>query len=140
MRKALAIGLLCSGLAACAVPSPFAVPTIPNPPGSLAADRQACNQQYPPQVGDYAAHAQCVNAAVERDAVPYSRHADVIRLQEQLRIKYSVLIDRGALSPQDGARRMAEADAIADAAMRDRDFGRMAAAGHRVDRLQAMLQ
>ena len=113
---------------------------FPTRPAALAADRKACNQQFPPQVGNYAAHAQCVNAAVERDAVPYSRHADVIRLQEQLRIKYSALIDRGALSPQEGARRMADADATAAAAMHDRDLGRMASAGHRVDRLQAMLQ
>ena len=140
MRRALAIGLLCSGLAACAIPSPWTIPKFPDWPVDLAADRKACDQNYPPQVGNYLAHAQCVNAAVERDAIPFSRHPDIVRLQEQLRLKYSAMIDRGALTPQAGQRKMAEADAIVNQAMRDRDYGRVATANHRVNRLQALLQ
>jgi hypothetical protein len=140
MRRALAVGLLCSGLAACSVPSPWTIPVLPGGPGDLAADRAACNKSFPPQQGNYLPHAQCVNAAVERDAIPYSRHPDIVRLQEQLRVKYSTLIDRGAITPQQGQHKMAEADEMVNAALRDRDTGRMAAAGHRVDRLQAMLQ
>jgi hypothetical protein len=140
MRRLLAIGLLCSGLAACAIPSPFAIPVIPSAPGDLTADRKACNQSYPPQPGNYLPHAQCVNAAVEHDAIPYSRHPDLVRLQEQLRVKYSGLIDRGAISPQIGERKMAEADDLVNTAIRDRDYGRMATADRRRDRLQEMLQ
>lgn len=140
MRQALAIGLLCSGLAACSIPSPFAVPAIPDLPGNLAADRRACDHSYPAHPGGYVAHAQCVNAAVERDAIPYSRYPDLVRLQEQLRLKYSMQIDRGAISPREGGRRMAEADQLVNAATRERDRGRHTVADHRVDRLQAMLQ
>jgi hypothetical protein len=140
MRALLAISLLCGGLTACAIPSPFAIPVIPGAPGDLAADRKACDQSYPAAPGNYLPHAQCVNAAVERDAIPYSRHPDLVRLQEQLRLKYSGMIDRGALSPQAGARKMAEADEIVNAAIRDSDYGRVAAAGHRRDRLEEMLQ
>jgi hypothetical protein len=142
MRRAIAVAVLCGGLAACSVPSPFQawVPVLGTVPGNLVADRQACNSSYPAQVGDYLAHAQCVNAAVERDAIPYARYPDLVRLQEQLRVKYSALIDRGALPPGEGERRMAEADEIVSAAMRDRDTGRSAIADHRVDRLEAMLQ
>ncbi len=140
MLRALAISLLCGGLAACAVPSPFPVPNLGTPPGDLAADRKACNDMYPPHVGNYLPHAQCVNAAVERDAIPTARYADLVRLQEQLRVKYSSLIDRGALSPREGEHKMVEADELVNAAMHDRDSGRMAAADHRVDRLQGMLQ
>lgn len=140
MRQVLAIGLLCSGLAACAVPSPFAVPDLYTPPGDLSADRRACNQSYPMGPGNYAAHAQCVNAAVERDAVPFARYPDLVRLQEELRLKYSAQIDRGVISPRDGERRMAEADNLVNAATRERDRGRPAAADHRIDRLQAMAQ
>ena len=136
MRWTLAVGLLCGGLAACAGPPG---PTLA-PPGDLAADRKACNEAYPPRVGNYLPHAQCVNAAVERDAIPFSRHPEIVRLQEQLRVKYSTLIDRGAITPQQGQRKMAEADEIVNAALRDRDMGRMASADHRVDRLHAMLQ
>jgi hypothetical protein len=140
MRRALAIGLLCGGLGACAIPSPFPVPVIPGNPGDLAADRRACNASYPPQVGNYLAHAQCVNAAVDRDAIPFSRHPDIVQLQEQLRLKYSAMIDRGVITPQAGEHKMAEADAIVNQAIRDRDYGRVATANHRVDRLHAMLQ
>jgi len=140
MRRGLAVGLLCSGLAACSVPSPFAVPSLPNPPGDLSADRQACNQQYPPRLGNYLPHAQCVNAAVERDAIPLARYPDIVRLQEQLRLKYSAQIDQQVISPRDGERKMAAADELVNAAIRDRDTGRQGVADHRVARLQAMLQ
>jgi hypothetical protein len=140
MRRAVAIGLLCGGLAACAIPSPFAVPGLGTAPGDLAADRRACNQNYPAQQGNFLAHAQCVNAVVERDAIPYARYPDLVRLQEQLRVKYSAQIDSGAISPREGERKMAEADTLVDAAMRERDRGRSTVADHRVDRLQALLE
>ena len=140
MRHILAMAILCAGLAGCAVPSPFAVPNLGAPPGDLAADRQACNKQFPERIGNYLPHAECVNAAVERDAIPTARHRDLVRLQEQLRAKYSADIDRGVLSPRAGQRKMAEADDLVTAAMRDRDTGRHEVAERRVDRLQAMLQ
>ncbi|HTZ38434.1 MAG TPA: hypothetical protein VMB84_20585 [Stellaceae bacterium] len=142
MRQTWAIGVLCAGLAACSVPSPFdyKVPSIPAGPGNLVADRKACNEMYPPRLGSYAAHAGCVNAAIERDAIPFARYPDLVRLQERLRLKYSADIDRRALSPREGERRMADADALVEAAMRDRDTGRNGVAQHRVDRLEALLE
>lgn len=140
MRRLLTIGLVCGALTACAVPSPFPVPTLPNPPGDLAADRATCTKEYPQHVGNYLAHAQCVNAAVERDAIPLARYPDIVRLQERLRVKYSGLIDQRVLSAREGERKMAEADDLVNAAIRDRDRGRQAVADRRVDRLQAMLE
>jgi hypothetical protein len=142
MRRLLTIGLVCIGLAGCTLPNPFQamVPTLPNAPGNLAADRAACAKQYPPQIGNYVALAQCVNAAVERDAIPFARYPDLVRLQEQLRLKYATAIDAGALSPQAGAHKMAEADALVEATMQDRDRGRNTVADHRAAALQAMLQ
>ena len=140
MRQLLTAGLLCGTLTACAVPSPFAAPILGAPPGNLSADRAACNKEYPSGVGNYVPHARCVNDAVERDAIPFARYPDLVRLQEQLRIKYSAQIDRGVLSPHAGERKMAEADELVNAAMRDRDAGRHEVADHRVDRLQTMLQ
>jgi hypothetical protein len=140
MRKSLAVMLLCGGLAGCAVPSPFPAPNLGAPPGDLAADRKACNQAYPARLGNYLAHAECVNQAVERDAIPFARHPDIVRLQEQLRVKYSAAIDRGQLSPREGERKMAQADELVNAAIRDRDTGRREASDHRVDRLRAMLE
>jgi hypothetical protein len=136
MRWTLAVGLLCGGLAACAGPPG---PTLA-PPGDLAADRKACNEAYPPRVGNYLPHAQCVNAAVERDAIPFAHYPDLVHLQEQLRVKYSAQIDERAISPREGERKMTEADELVNAAIRDRDTGRREVADHRVDRLQAMLQ
>ena len=135
-------GLVCATLAGCELPNPFQsmVPTVPNPPGNLAFDRAACTKQYPPQIGNYVPHAQCVNAAVERDAIPFARYPELVRLQEQLRLKYSTAIDAGALSPQAGARKMTEADALVEATMRDRDRGRNTVADHRMTALQMMLE
>ena len=140
MRRLFTLGLVCSGLAACTVPSPFAVPSLGSAPGNLAADREACNRQFPPRIGNYLPHAQCVNAAVENDAIPFARYPDLVRLQEQLRIKYSAQIDQHLISPHDGECKMSQADELVNAAIRDRDTGRREVADHRVDRLQAMLQ
>jgi len=142
MRRSWAIGILCTALAGCSVPSPFQgmVPTLPNAPGNLAAARAACNRQYPPRTGNYLPHAECVNAAIESDAIPFAHYPDLVRLQEKLRVKYSAAIDRGALSPQAGERKMREADELIEATMRDRDRGRREVAEHRTVALEAMLQ
>jgi hypothetical protein len=137
MRRSLAVMLVCGGLAACAVPG---APPIFTQPGDLAADRAACNQAYAARIGNYLPHAQCVNAAVERDAIPSARYPDLVRLQEQLRLKYSALIDQRVLSPREGERKMTAADAVASAALHDRDSGRSTGAEQHVGRLEAMLQ
>jgi hypothetical protein len=144
MRQAMAavaIGLLGSGLAGCTLPNPFQalVPVPGAPPGDLTADRKKCDQDFPRQVGNYTGHAQCVNEAIEHDVIPLSRHADIIRLQEQLRSKYSMQIDRGAISPQDGERKMRQADELVTAAIRDRDTGRSEVAERRIERLHVLL-
>jgi hypothetical protein len=143
MRRSLAVMLLiCLVVAGCELPNPFQgmVPGIPNPPGNLAVDREACNKQFPPHIGNYVPHAQCVNAAIERDSIPFARYPDLVRLQEQLRIKYSTAIDNGTLSPAAAEHKMKVADEIVSAAMHDRDIGRQSVADHRVYGLQAMLQ
>ena len=142
MRRSWTIGIMCAALAGCSVPSPFQgmVPGIPSPPGDLAADRAVCNKEYPPRIGNYLPHTECVNAAIERDAIPLARYPDLIRLQEQLRVKYSAAIDRGALSPQVGERKMREADELVDETIRDRDRGRDQVAKHRLAALESLLQ
>jgi len=142
MRRSLAVMLICVGLAGCELPNPFQgmVPGIPNPPGNLAADRAACNKQFPERIGNYLPHAQCVNAAIERDSIPFERYPDLVRLQERLRVKYSTMIDAGTLSPAAAEHKMKIADEIVSAATRDRDIGRQSVADHRVYGLQAMLE
>jgi hypothetical protein len=142
MRRSLVVMLMCLGLAGCEVPSPFQsmVPGLPTPPGNLAADREACNKQFPPHIGTYLPHAQCVNAAIEHDSIPFARYPDLVRLQEQLRVKYSTMIDSGTLSPAAAEHKMRVADEIVEAAVHDRDVGRQTVADHRVSGLQAMLQ
>jgi len=135
MRQKLAIGVICAALASCALPiAPRA------PPGDLRADRQACNNAYPPHVGNYLPHADCVNAAIERDAIPFAHYPDLIRLQEQIRRKYSAEIDRGVLTAAAGSRKMEAADAMVKAAEYDRDTDHAMAAEHRLDSLEALLR
>ena len=114
MRQKIAAGVLvlCCGLAACR-PGPALLPwDNPPPPGDLRADREACNRDYPARIGNFVPHAQCVNAAIERDAMPSARDPHLVYLQEQLRLKYSAQIDSGAITPRDGAQRMNQVDAL----------------------------
>jgi hypothetical protein len=157
MRRALIIGLVFGGLAGCVSPVPpppppprFAVPpprSAPPPqPGAAApvndlrSARLACNTTYPPKIGNYLPHAQCVNQAVEQYALPAARYPDLVELQEQLRAKFSSQIDNGTLTPQAGEQQMLEADNLVTAAEHDRDSGQAANADQRIVRLQAMLR
>ena len=114
--------------------------TAPGTMGDLKTARTACNDQYPARIGNYLPHAQCVNAAIETYALPSARHADLIRLQAQVRASLSEKVDRRRLTVQAGERRMAEADRLVAAAQRDRDAGNEKAASRRVAALEQMLK
>ena len=150
MRHKLVGGLLCTGLAACAIAPPAPISTTASvslakpmqaaSSGDLAAERQACNTAYPPKIGNYLPHAECVNAAVERWALPYSPYPDLVRLQEELRINYSTQIDNGSITPQTGETKMAKADELIAGAITERDAGRSEVADNQVARLETILQ
>jgi hypothetical protein len=125
------IGALCAFLAGCAF-GPFG--------GDLQSAREACNRAYPPGIGNYLPHADCVNAAVERYALPTARHPDLIRLQEEVRSALSDKVDRRRIGVRDGERRMAEADRLVTAAERDRDAGNEKAASRRIAAIEEMLR
>ena len=150
MRKALAVGVLCGALGACAMPmagpplgywpygpTPQAAPVAHR--DSLQTARQACNKAYPARVGNYVAHADCVNEAVERYAVKNSRHPDLVRLQEQVRSQLSARIDQGTISVRDGEQQMQEADRAITAAQRERDAAHQDAADQHIAKVQTML-
>ena len=109
------------------------------PPGALQNARVACNAQYPARVGNYLAHTMCVNAAIDRYALPTAPHPDLVRLQENIRIALSAKVDRRALTPQAGEGRMKEADALIGQVEQDRQIGNETAANRRLLRLNAML-
>jgi hypothetical protein len=149
MRRALAIGLLCGTLGACA-PPPMGGPLPrasyqPPPPAAAAphddlkAARQACNTAYPPQIGNYLAHANCVNEAVERYAVKNSRYPDLVRLQEQVRSQLSARIDQKTISAHDGEQQMTDADKAITEAEHERDAAQTQAADQRIARVEGML-
>src|SRR5260370_39866642 len=129
--KAAAIPVLCVSLAGCAL-GPLG--------GDLQSAREACNRAYPRHIGNYLPHADCVNAAVERYALPTSPYPDLIRLQEEVRSALSDKVDRRRIGVRDGERRMAEADRLITAAERDRDAGNNAAAARRVTTVEEMLR
>ena len=108
--------------------------------GDLQSAREACNRTYPPRIGNYLAHADCVNAAVERYALPTARYPDLIRLQEEVRSALSDKVDRRRIGVRDGEHRMAEADRLITAAERDRDAGNNAAAARRLATVEGMLR
>ena len=150
MRHKLVVGLLCTGLVACAITPPALIPppapvSLAKPmqaasSGDLAAERQACNTAYPAKIGNYLPHAECVNAAVERYALPYTPYPDLVRLQEELRINYSAQIDNGSITPPTGETKMAKADELISGAITERDAGRAGVADNQVTRLQTALQ
>ena len=108
--------------------------------GDLQSARQACNQAYPPRIGNYLPHAHCVNAAIEAYALAAERHPDLIRLQEEVRTTLSEKVDRRRISVRDGERQMAEADKLVAEAGRARDAGHPAAASRRIATVEAMLR
>ena len=108
--------------------------------GDLQSAREACNRAYPPRIGNYLPHADCVNAAVERYALPTARHPDLIRLQEEVRSALSDKVDRRRIGVRDGEHRMAEADRLITAAERDRDAGNEKAASRRIAAIEEMLR
>ena len=108
--------------------------------GDLQSAREACNRAYPPRIGNYLPHADCVNAAVERYALPTARYPDLIRLQEEVRSALSDKVDRRRIGVRDGERRMAEADRLITAAERDREAGNNAAAARRLTTVEGMLR
>jgi hypothetical protein len=143
VRRELAIGLLCGGLAACALP--LEGPPIGYPPpvaraGNLHGARLACNNAYPARIGNYVPHANCVNAAVERFAPATARYPDLIHLQEQARVQISSRIDSRAISVHAGEAQMAEADRAITTAEHERNAARPLAANAQIARVQAILQ
>ena len=129
--RILPIALLCPLLAGCAL-GPFG--------GDLQSAREACNRAYPPRIGNYRPHADCVNAAVERYAMPTSPYPDLLRLQEEVRSALSDRVDRRRIGVRDGERRMAEADRLVAMAERERDAGNNDAAARRVAAIEEMLK
>jgi len=129
--KVAAMSMLCALVVGC-VPAPL--------PDDLRSAREVCNREYPRRVGNYLPHAQCVNATVERYALPTASHPDLIRLQEGVRAALSDKVDRRQISVSAGERRMAEADRLVAAAERERDAGNDAAATRRVAAIEEMLR
>jgi hypothetical protein len=129
--KVPALSILCALAVSCA-PAPL--------PGDLRSARETCDREYPRRVGNYLPHAQCVNAAVERYALPTVSYPDLIRLQERVRAALSDKIDRRQISVSAGERRMAEADRLVAVAERERDAGNDAAAVRRVAAIEEMLR
>jgi hypothetical protein len=142
MRRILLIGLMVGGLTACNIPSFMPEPDLgtPIPPGDFGAAVRACDTVSPPLVGNYLPRAQCVNTAEDNYRLPYSRYPDLIRLHQQLRTKFAIQIDSGAIAPRAGEKQLAEIDDLIGAAEHDRDTGHATVAEHRVEALQALLQ
>ncbi|SRR6266481_247760 len=129
--KLAAIGILCALVVGCVL-APL--------PGDLRSAREACDREYPRRVGNYLPHAQCVNAAVERYALPTAIHPDLIRLQEGVRATLSAKVDRRQISVSAAERHMAEADRLIAAAERERSAGNDSAAARRVASIEEMLR
>lgn len=149
MRKELAIGLLFGALSACAPPPLYMPPPraslAPRPVAPTASRddlqtaRAACNKNFPPGIGNYLPHANCVNDAVDRYALAHSRYPDLVRLQEQVRSQISARIDQKTISAKDGEQQMAEADRAISAAQHERDASHGDAADQHIARVEAML-
>jgi hypothetical protein len=127
-------------IVAAAAASCAPVGVAPPPPGSLQTARAACNEQYPARVGNFVAHTMCVNAAIDRYALPTAPHPDLVRLQEEIRISLSTKVDQRQLSPQAGEKKMKAADTLITQIEHDRQTGDHAAADRRLLRLYAMAQ
>jgi len=134
MRHFAVAALACGALVGCAM-EPFGALE-----GDLDGARRVCDAQYPRRIGNYLRHAMCVNAAVERHAMPMARYPDLVRLQEDARARLSEKVDRRQISLHIGERRMREADSLVAAAERDRDAGKEDAARRKLAAIDALLR
>ena len=125
---------LCGLAAACAAFGP-----APPPAGTLEDARLASNKRYPRQIGSYLPHAECVNAAVEIYAVPSARYPDLVRRQEEARLRLSQAIDQRRLDAKTAARRMTQIDGLVARATLERDAGDTAAAIRRLRQIEKLL-
>ena len=75
----LAIGLFCGGLAACAVPSPFPVPSLGTAPGDLTADRERAIANTRHALAITCRTRSASTRSVESDAIPFARYPDLVR-------------------------------------------------------------
>jgi hypothetical protein len=140
MRRLLAIGLACSALAACLPVEPAPPPLSPEVAAhELQHARQQCNELYPARVGNYLPHANCVNEAVERFAVPGARYPDLLQLQEAARTKISTRIDAQSISPHAGETQMSTIDSAINIAERERDSANPKGADAELARVHAIL-
>jgi len=137
--KVAAMSVLCTLVVGCVPASPPLPPPAPLT-GDLRSAREACNRNYPRRVGNYLLHAQCVNAAVERYALPTASHPDLIRLQEGVRATLSAKVDRRQISVSAAERHMAETDRLVAVIERERDAGHDAAAARRVASIEKILR
>lgn len=120
LGRPLAATLVFSGWVVLQGPGPLmAQPAaaVPAQQHALRAARQACNDQYPEQIGSYVLHARCVDGAINRLWLPYARDRDLVRLQQAARVALSARVDRHEITPEDAAVQMAEVDSrVADIA------------------------
>src|SRR4029078_1776469 len=130
-----AMSVLCALVAGC-----VSAPLPATLPGDLRSAREAGNREYPRGVGISLPHAQCVNAAVERYALPTASHPDLIRLQEGVRAALSDKVDRRQIIGSAGDRRRPKADRLVVVAERERDAGNDAAAARRIAAIEEMLR
>ena len=141
MRRVLAICLLCGGLVACL---PVEPPPPQLPPQAAAHElqraRQECNETYPARIGNYLPHADCVNAAVDRFALPGARYPDLVRLQEEARSHISARIDDRSISAHVGETQMNTVDRAIDVAERERAAANPKGADAELARVHALLE
>jgi len=137
-----ALAVLVGLLAACAPYPPFQLqpaPPVAAGPGDLATARAACDQQFPQRIGNYLAHARCVNTAVDRFVLPTTRYPDLIGMQQKMRMSLSARIDRRTISEQAASARMDQADALVAQVHRERDAGDQTAAARDQAALNALV-
>lgn len=83
---------------------------VPAQQQALRAARQACNAQYPEQIGSYVLHARCVDEAINRLWLRDVRDPDLVRLQQAARMALSARVDRHEVAAEEAALQMAEVD------------------------------
>jgi hypothetical protein len=133
----MVVGFFFAGiqLAGCAAVQDGAAPA-----GDLRSAREACNAQYPRKIGNYLPNALCVNAAVERYAMPSAPYPDLVRLQSQARAKLSEKVDERGISANTAAQRMVRVDALVAEAERDRQAGKKDAAARKIDEIETVIR
>jgi hypothetical protein len=106
----------------------------------LDAYKAACDSQWPRVVGNYSAHAQCVNDGLTLVGPRLGMHPDLLDILKAARLSLSAKVDRREIPPEDAELKFAQLKSELTSEQHRRDADRAARAAALLGAAGAVIQ